>query len=37
MLLPWAYCYAYDIDTDPVCPYAKLTDLGLLPMKGELP
>lgn len=37
MLLPWAYCYAYDIDADPACPYTKLTDLGLLPMKGELP
>jgi len=36
MLLPWADCCVYDIDTDPSFPYAKLTELGLLPMKGDL-
>jgi len=36
MLLPWANCRAYDMETDPAFPSTQLASLGLQPMKGDL-
>lgn len=36
MLLPWADCNAYDMETDPAFPFTQLASLGLQPMKGDL-
>jgi hypothetical protein len=37
MLMPWADCHAYDMDTQPDFPFTQLAALGLQPMKGDLP
>jgi hypothetical protein len=36
MLLPWADCHAYDMETNPAFPFTQLASLGLQPMKGDL-
>lgn len=33
MLLPWADCHAYNLDTQPDFPFAKLAELNLLPLE----